>query len=264
MLEMLWPGARTRALTFSYDDGVTQDARLIKIMRKCGLKGTFNLNSGMLGGDKHIDPKDVKEQYAGFEVAVHSVSHPNLCAISDAEALAEVLDDRRALEEMVGYPVRGMAYPGGYVNEHLIGLLRNCGIVFSRDVKTTQDFSMPDNWLKWACSCHHKDLEPLIERFLGEGDDVRILSVWGHSYEFDRVARGWETIEAQMARLGGHGEVWYATNIEMFDYIDAYRNLDFSVNGRIIQNRSAREVFLKSEDGHAFSIKPGEVARMGE
>ena len=33
-----------KALTFSYDDGVTQDIRLIEIFNKYNLKATFNLN----------------------------------------------------------------------------------------------------------------------------------------------------------------------------------------------------------------------------
>ena len=38
-----------KSLTFSYDDGVTQDVRLIEIFNKYGLKATFNLNSELLG-----------------------------------------------------------------------------------------------------------------------------------------------------------------------------------------------------------------------
>ena len=42
---MRFPGGRAKALTLSYDDGVVQDIRLIDIMRRHGLKGTFNINS---------------------------------------------------------------------------------------------------------------------------------------------------------------------------------------------------------------------------
>lgn len=41
----MWNGKK-KAVTFSFDDGVTQDIRLIEIFNKYGLKGTFNLNSG--------------------------------------------------------------------------------------------------------------------------------------------------------------------------------------------------------------------------
>ena len=36
---------KMKAVTFSYDDGVTQDKRLIELFNKYGLKATFNINS---------------------------------------------------------------------------------------------------------------------------------------------------------------------------------------------------------------------------
>ena len=47
---MRFPGGKLKALTFSYDDGVEQDVRLIEIFKKYGLRGTFNLNS--TGGNR--------------------------------------------------------------------------------------------------------------------------------------------------------------------------------------------------------------------
>ena len=35
--------------TLSFDDGLEQDKRVIQLMRQYGLKGTFNLNAGLLG-----------------------------------------------------------------------------------------------------------------------------------------------------------------------------------------------------------------------
>ena len=40
---------KMKAVTFSYDDGVTQDIRLVELLNKYGLKATFNINSGFLG-----------------------------------------------------------------------------------------------------------------------------------------------------------------------------------------------------------------------
>ena len=50
-LFMRFPGGKVKALTLSYDDGVEQDVRLIDIMQKHGLKGTFNLNSGLYAAE---------------------------------------------------------------------------------------------------------------------------------------------------------------------------------------------------------------------
>ncbi|MBO4732880.1 MAG: hypothetical protein J5662_00230 [Clostridia bacterium] len=45
----MWDNKR-KAVTFSFDDGVSQDIRMIELLDKYGLKATFNLNSQMLGG----------------------------------------------------------------------------------------------------------------------------------------------------------------------------------------------------------------------
>ena len=42
----MWEGKK-KAVTFSYDDGVTQDRRLVELLNRYGLKATFNLNSGI-------------------------------------------------------------------------------------------------------------------------------------------------------------------------------------------------------------------------
>ena len=273
-LKMLWPEGRTKALTFSYDDGVVQDRRLIALMRKYGLKGTFNLNSGFLGwhddiirddrvvDHSHIPPEEVAALYDGFEVAVHTVTHPDLRTLDDAAVLREVLDDRRALERLTGYPVHGMAYPFGTTDDRVQSLLKACGIRFSRGVRATADFSLPEDPLEWACSCHHYDLEELIDPFLAEGDDLRLLSVWGHAYEFDQKDE-WEKIDGQLSRLGGHGDVWYATNIEVFDYIAAFKALDDSVDGLLLRNESATTLWCLDR-GQALRLEPGQTLRRAE
>lgn len=269
-LSMLWPEGREKALTLSYDDAVLQDIRLLEIMNKNGIKGTFNLNSGFLGTENtlireghlvqhnKVAPEQIAEVYAGHEVAVHTVTHPNLTALPDAHVLDEVLTDRKNLEALVGYPVRGMAYPGGSVDERVIGLLKGCGIVYARAVGTTKKFALPpqNTWLNWECSCHHWELEGLIDPFLS-GKGLKLLSVWGHAYEFDQ-RDDWEIIEDQLTRLGNRADVWYATNIEVFDYITAFKALDVAVDGSCAYNRSAVSVWVRV-GGRDVEIPAGQV-----
>ena len=270
-IRMLWPEGRTRALTFSYDDGVVQDRRLIALMRENGLKGTFNLNSGFLGwrdgivrdgrevDHSHIPPEEVPALYEGFEIAVHTVTHPDLCALNDAMVLDEVLSDRKALEALTGYPVHGMAYPFGTTNARVKEILRFCGIRFARGVRVTADFSLPEDPLDWACSCHHYDLEPLIDPFLEADGELKLLSVWGHAYEFDQKDE-WDKIEGQLKRLGGRADVWYATNIQVFDYIAAFRALDTSADGTLLKNESATKLWVLDR-GKVICLEPGQLMR---
>ena len=194
------------------------------------------------------------------EVAVHTVTHPNLCQLPDCQVIDEVIQDRRNLEELVHYPVRGMAYPGGCrwrARYRPAEGLRHR--LFPRRGHDRPLLAAEEN-LNWKCSCHHWGLEPLIEPFLGEGDDLRLLSCWGHAYEFDQRS-DWDVIERQLDRLGNHDEVWYATNIEVFDYIAAFKALDFTVDGRFVTNRSALDVCLRLGK-KSLTVHAGETAEL--
>ena len=46
---------KLKAVTFSFDDGVSQDKKLIEILDKYGLKSTFNLNSAFLGVEGNLE-----------------------------------------------------------------------------------------------------------------------------------------------------------------------------------------------------------------
>ncbi len=98
---------KNKALTFSYDDGVTQDIRLIELFNKYGMKATFNLNSGRFGHNGELvrdgvpvshkthKAEDIKYIYEGHEVAAHTLTHPNLKNIEDAnEIIRQVERDR--------------------------------------------------------------------------------------------------------------------------------------------------------------------------
>ena len=94
---------KKKAITLSYDDGTTQDIQLIELLNKYGLKATFNLNSQRLGVNKiliregkrvshyKIHPSDVRYVYEGHEIAAHTLDHPLLPKLDDAEVVRQVV-----------------------------------------------------------------------------------------------------------------------------------------------------------------------------
>ena len=69
MMYMLFPDAKRKALTFSYDDGVEQDIRLMEIFNKHGLKGTFNLNGEPLQTAEYTWPEGTIHRRVGYKKA---------------------------------------------------------------------------------------------------------------------------------------------------------------------------------------------------
>lgn len=221
-----FPGGKTRVLTFSYDDGISQDMRLVQLFNLYGLKGTFNLNSGIQSKEhtwlnkdvlvRRMQPDVLPMLYQGHEVAVHTLTHPGLFKLSDEELAYELYADKQNLEKQFKRTVVGMAYPFGDYDERIMRAVKDQGLLYGRTVETTGGFALPEEPLAWKATCHHSDprLMQLAEEFLAPGSDLRLFYVWGHSYEFD-VERNWEIIEEFCEKLGRRDDIWYATNGEI-------------------------------------------------
>lgn len=258
-----FPGGRHKVLTMSYDDGQIHDRRLVEIFNKNGIKGTFHLNSGLMERDANrIRPEEIKTLYAGHEVSAHTYTHPTIERCPNPQVVQQVLLDRQHLEDACGYPVRGMSYPNGSVSEDIVGLLPYCGIEYSRTVVSTYDFKLPQNYLLWNPTCHHSQLGDLPDRFLElfKTQYLYIMYVWGHSYEFDRDG-SWNIIEDFCAKMGGHEDIWYATNIEIVDYMNAAKNLRYTAACDKVYNPSAIPVWI-SVDGNIHKIDGGMTVQL--
>ena len=254
----LFPGGKTKALTLSYDDGVKEDIRLMEMLRKCGMKATFNINGSRTA------PEMVKNEYLGFEVAVHGYSHPFLQMMPSDMMAREIALDRATLEESTGYPVRGMAYPYGTYNKKVIEQLRAMGIVYARTTVSTRDFKLPEEFLEWHPTCHHDDPElwNLCDRFLNDTANFcsMLFYLWGHSYEFE-AQDNWQIIEDFCEKMGGRDDVWYATNIQVVDYVNACRAVISSADGKTLHNPTATDVWAET-DGKLVCVHAGETVRL--
>ena len=169
---------KMKALTFSYDDAVTQDIRLIELFNKYNMKATFNINSDLLGQENHLildevrvnhtknKPQDIRYIYERHEVAVHTLTHPNLLALSNSleeeegrkEIIQQVEQDRIQLSELCGYEVVGMAYPcgGNNYDDRVSGIIRDfTGVKYARTTRRNYSFNQQENLLQFHPTIHH-------------------------------------------------------------------------------------------------------------
>ncbi len=250
-----FPGFKAKALTFSYDDGNVADRRLVRIFNDHALKATFNLNSGWTNDrdEWRVHKDEVLDLYAGHEIAVHGQFHLSATEFDSAVIANDVIEDRKFFEALTGSIVKGMAYPNGTFSDDAVTLLRLCGIKYSRTVISSGGFDLPTDWLRLRPTCHHNDerLNDLADSFIAftAGDEAwngrpRLFYVWGHSYEFDRD-NSWDIIQNFADKICDKPDVWYATNVEIYDYLTAVDRLEWSVTGATVRNPSAVDVFLR-------------------
>jgi len=255
----LFPEGKRHCLTLSYDDGREYDHKLVEIMNKYGVRGTFHLNSQKFDTPGYIKSQDVKELYKNHEVSVHTATHPDLVKVPLPEATRQIIEDKMRLEELCGYPVRGMSYPFGTFNNELLNVLKSTGIEYSRTTRSTGMTGLPEDFLLWHPTCHHREnIAEKIEKF----DDNRpwrglsVFYLWGHSYEFNNNDN-WHIIEDFCKEVEKRKEnIWFATNIEIVDYINALRALKFSYDNSMCVNPTNTTVWVLA-DNEPVKIEPG-------
>lgn len=258
----LYPEGKHKAMTFSYDDGRDYDLRLAKIFDFSGIKGTFHLNAGAIGKKGHLTADEVKTALAAHEVSCHTFTHPYSTAIPAEQLTAEISQDRLVLEGICGYPIRGMSYPFGSYNDTVIAHLKALGMHYARTVDETGKFSLPADFMRWHPTCHHNDplLFELLEKFKKTAKPLALFYIWGHSYEFPQD-NNWERIERFCTEAADDPDVWYATNVEIYDYVTALRALSFSQDCTMVYNPTATDVWI-SADGKPARIAAGAVVHL--
>ena len=281
-----FPGGKHKVLTMSYDDGKLEDRKLVSIFNKYGIRGTFNLNSGLIDQDIRINPDEWIDLYKGHEVATHTYTHPTIDRCPTSQIVEEILEDRKFLEQTMGYPVRGHAYPNGSYSLRVERILEDLGIKYARIigdeyadtylarlaadecghlvVGDSNGFSFPSNYYEWKPTCHHN------HNLLGFGKEFKenkkkqylmMMYVWGHSYEFTKD-NNWAVIEEFCQMMSDADDIWFATNIEIVDYMEIYDRLQFAADLSFVYNPSAASAWIIINDDTTVEIKGGKTVKL--
>ena len=272
-----FPEGKSKAVTLSYDDGCRQDERFVKILNRNGLKCTFNHNSDEIKKSHCFNENQIKELFlnCGHEIAIHGYRHRANGSQRPIEGIRDVLDNRLQLEQKLGCIIRGMAYPDSGINYLENGTTYNTvkqyltelDIVYARTLGGDNDqFNLPQDWHAWMPTAHHQNpnLMKYIDKFLAlDLSPARyharrgpaLFYLWGHSYEFDNN-NNWDLAEAMCEKLGNKKDVWYATNMEIYEYVTAYRSLIYSADCSMVKNPTLHKIWF-DVDGIEYSVEPG-------
>lgn len=271
-----FPGFRTKAFTMSFDDGLTDDIRLVGIMNQYGLKGTFNISSAGFCTDpdapfpRRMTLEEAKNTYlpAGHEVAVHGLRHISPYLSTSSVRIHEMLEDRIGLEHAFGRLVFGMACPDdGRWTHEMLEQFRALGFHYCRGLSYRDDFLLPDDfmYLSPTVKFNHPTLHEKLDRFLAADPNAEYIShrdplmfyMWGHAHEL-RGQDNWYIIDEVGQKLQHREDVWLATNSEIVEYVRAYRALLSAADDSILYNATTTPLFLEVDKTNVL-IQPGET-----
>lgn len=273
-----FPGGRLKAATLSYDDGCQDDLHFSDVISSYGLKCTFNLNCDAVR-EVNLTKEQIEEYFLkrGHDIAVHGAFHRAEGSLRPIDGIKDVLECRLELEKKFGRIIRGMAYPdsgitrfsNGASYEKIKQYLSDLDITYSRTLNGDNDsFMLPTDWHAWTPTAHHGNpkIMEYIEEFVnfeatyGVNRVPRLFYMWGHSYEFERN-NNWELLDSICEKLSGKDDIWYATNTEIYDYVNAYNSLVYSADETIIYNPTLFDIWLDI-DGVPYKIASGETLKI--
>jgi peptidoglycan/xylan/chitin deacetylase (PgdA/CDA1 family) len=193
-----------------WDDGVTADVRLTDILRRHGARATFNLNAGLHGARRkpsfsyqgtevvRLAWDEMREAYAGFTIANHSLTHPRLEQLTPEAVRHEIVAGRDRLQQFFGQPVRGFVYPFGTYNDSVKNAVREAGHVYARTAGSADHPFPPQDPMAFHPTCHFlaPDFWERYERAREHG----VFYFWGHAYEMTTEAM-WTAFEATIAAI---------------------------------------------------------------
>ena len=226
-------------VTQSWDDGVTDDVRLVELLHKHKAKATFNLIGDGYKAQRHdtqwryqngksvvmLALSELPALYRDFEVASHSLNHPHLDELPADLLTWELTESRRRLEDLFQRPIRGFAYPYGSYNDAVKEEVRRHGYVYGRTAIPGPEYVdwpgpapqytfPPADPMEFGTTTHQ-----LSPKFWEEFERSKTLGglfhFWGHSYEFLTDAM-WHDFEEKLIRLNADPAVRWVTNLELF------------------------------------------------
>lgn len=265
MIQKLYPGGKQKAFNVTYDDGVLQDIRFVELLNKYNLKGTFNLNSGLLENEfewthqsgcvvKRLSKEKAVSLYEGHEIACHTLTHPYMDDLSESEILHELQKDKANLEKLFKREIKGFAVPFDYYSELIESCVKQSGFSYARISEESHSFIPQTDYYKWKATVFHADSEPekLTQQFLETNENLAVFQIAGHSYDLD-IENLWDKVESVFVQISSQKNIVPLTTIEIVEYLQAMEKAE--ITEKYIKNNSNISLWF-SVCGKAYEIMP--------
>jgi len=117
----------TPAVAITVDDGCETDLlATAPVLREFGFGATFYVAAGLLGKAGYMSAVQLRElSDLGFEIGCHSMTHPYLSDLDDADLNREIVYSKDVLENIIGKPVEHFSCPGGRYDARAIQVAKN-------------------------------------------------------------------------------------------------------------------------------------------
>lgn len=210
----------------------------------------------------HLDEGEISYSSTGVE----------LVGVSTEDEIIDIQGGVTDIEGWFGTDVIGLAWPNGFGwqrNDYETDLkpaMEEIGLKYARGDES-YGFDLPTDWYVWEPTCHHNDAPGYANKFvsLDNSGDMKCFFNWGHAYEFDTnkddPTRNWAMLEGVMQTLATDDTIWYATNGDIYRYVEATKLLETTAT--TVKNNSTMTVYCNI-NGKNVELSAGETYTIGE
>ena len=237
----------------------------MELMNQYGLKGTFNLNSGLMETEfewthrngmivKRLPTSVVAELYKNHEVASHTLTHPYLSQLTESEVMEEMSKDKENLERLTGRPVLGFGGPFHHWSPLIVECAKRCGFEYARNAEERYCYAPPEEYYYWAAGTYHvmPGFRPFVEGFFETEEELALCQIVGHTYDLD-AENMWQYMESVLKRVSEDESILSMTNIELVRYLKAMRSAVITEDE--IKNPSALPLWFE-RNGEVICVAP--------
>ncbi len=250
-----------KVVTTSWDDGNIADLKLLDLLNKYHLKGTFYIpkNCEFRG----LTDQQVKLISQTQEVGAHTLDHVNLKAVSEPESQKQILGSKEYLEQLLGKPVEMFCYPKGFYNQQIKKIVQQAGFLGARTIKRFSLDYPKDNFelattisvfpqirqsqdkltrvffyanrgiknlfrlvdFKKKTKLSFKELNSWKNIAINSFDYIAknggVFHFWGHSWSIERYNL-WPELEEVFSYIADKNDILYLTNSDLFSTFPGY------------------------------------------
>lgn len=243
-------------ITTSWDDGSPSDKKLVGLLEKYSIKGTFYISKKFeyrpkRGNAKIVRASDeeLKKIYRDFEVGAHSLTHKYFNNLNDWQIKEEVDGSKEYLENLFSREVKVFCYPGGRYDKISIEEVKKAGFIGARTTDIFKfdvgdPFLMPTtincypfpfgkgsartkmrSFLKNTRLVINSNLpfksflnwQNLAKTLFDKAEEEKgVFHLWGHSWEIDKNNM-WKALENALKYISGRKDALYLTNSETLE-----------------------------------------------
>lgn len=245
-------------VTTSWDDVHKLNLKLVELLNKFNLKGTFYIaldNNNYYENRNELE-EEIREISQSQEIGAHTLTHPTLTEINLNQAKKEIADSKKWLEDLLSQPIKMFSYPRGIYNDEIKNLVKKAGFIGARTVKIF-NCQCPDDFFAWlptlqiyphpfrrrdAKTLHWSRhlLDPLKQRLPGLVKWHLPPFAYFNWFALARATFDYVKKEGGIWHLWGHS--WEIERYQMwndlekiFSYINNFKEIEFLTNSQVLE-----------------------------